>query len=227
MNTESPFQWEFRKASPISTLWTVQSKAPLVRLDSLRWVGSQIQGCNQQLRGVICMIDVGWNLDLCAFWTWHFLGMFPFHLVTTPQQAQFGMFSIFSEDRIFKFNAESANNHECSPSDASSLAKGAHVRSVRRWRRRNFRIFCPFFFVGNGRIAWPHIRWSGGRFQVEEYWCHADSGWFRLLLPSRLAGVFSVAAVGFGICFLFYCVAHCTYPKDRRRVWSQKEVDVN
>ncbi len=48
----------------------------------------------------------------------------PFHLVTTSQQAQFGMFSI-SEDRIFKFNAESANNHECSPSDASSLAKGA------------------------------------------------------------------------------------------------------
>ena len=66
-------------------------------------------------------------------------------------------------DKIFEFNAESANNHECSPPDANSLAKG----------------------------------------------------------------VFSVAAVGFGICFLFYCVAHCTYPKDRRRVWSQKEVDVN
>ncbi|CAK9068700.1 unnamed protein product [Durusdinium trenchii] len=37
-------------------------------------------------------------------------------------------------------------------------------------------------------------------------------------------GVFSVAAVGFGICFLFYCVAHCTYPRDRRRAEMLKEV---
>lgn len=64
-------------------------------------------------------------------------------------------------DRIFKFNADSANRGECSPPDANSLAKG----------------------------------------------------------------IFSVAAVGFSICFLFYCVAHCTYPKDRRRVWLTQKVE--
>ena len=31
--------------------------------------------------------------------------------------------------------------------------------------------------------------------------------------------------MGFCICFLFYCVAHCTYPKDRRRVWLTQKVE--
>lgn len=30
----------------------------------------------------------------------------------------------------------------------------------------------------------------------------------------KAEGVFSVAAVGFGICFLFYCVAHCALEED-------------
>ena len=29
-------------------------------------------------------------------------------------------------------------------------------------------------------------------------------------------GVFTVSAIGFSICFLCYCVAHYTYPRDRR-----------
>eukprot|EP00438_Fugacium_kawagutii_P019776 Skav228858 [mRNA] locus=scaffold816:1523:6786:- [translate_table: standard] len=36
---------------------------------------------------------------------------------------------------------------------------------------------------------------------------------------SLAQGVFTVAAVGFSLCFIFYSISHCTYPKDRRRVW--------
>ncbi|CAJ1379495.1 unnamed protein product [Effrenium voratum] len=62
-------------------------------------------------------------------------------------------------DKIFGFDSESANQKECSPQDAHSLA----------------------------------------------------------------SGVFWVSLVSFAMCFLFYCLAHCTYPKDRRAVALAQE----
>lgn len=169
---------DFRKASPISTLWTVRSKAPLVHLDNLRWVGSQIQGCNVNV--VSCMIDVGMEMDgtwtcliclLCVlsllafFWASSLFNAFHSSHHLTSQRAQFGtVWHVFhfSEDKIFEFNAESANNHECSPPDANSLAKGA-MWAVFVWRcmSQQFPNFWPVCFVRNWRT---------------EYWCHADSG---------------------------------------------------
>lgn len=38
-------------------------------------------------------------------------------------------------------------------------------------------------------------------------------------------GIFTVSAAGFCICFLFYCIAHYTYPRDRHKVLLQGKLE--
>ena len=128
---------------------------------------------------VSCVIDVGMEMDgtwTCLLILLCLLSLLAFFLASslfnafhsshhlTSQRAQFGtVWHVFhfSEDKIFEFNAESANNHECSPPDANSLAKGA-MWAVFVWRctSQQFPNFWPVCFVRNWRT---------------EYWCHADS----------------------------------------------------
>ena len=116
---------------------------------NLRLVGSQIQGCNvnvvcRQLRDRCrdgtwtCLICLLCLLSLLAFFfrASSLFNAFRSSHHLTSQRAQFGtVWHVFhfSEDKIFEFNAESANNHECSPPDANSLAKGA-MWAVFVWR---------------------------------------------------------------------------------------------
>lgn len=170
MNTE--YHWitvsDFRKASPISTLWTVRSKAPSVHLDNLRWVGSQIQGCNVVCRQLPwCMIDVGWKwMELGPVWSvcfvywvyWHFFfGHLPFSmlfvLVTTwPRNghslAQFGMFSIFLRIRSSSLMPRAPTITSVLHQMPTAWPKVPCGQSLFEGvRRSNFRIFGPFVLL--------------------------------------------------------------------------------